>query len=434
MVARFPLCERRQLELAVASRLDDRESHELAQHLPTARIAARSWSSSPAAPIGGRMRGHFSARRRTSIGVDATMVRPWWRNPRSIFSSRPTIRRCSGGSEATTSRTSSAAAAWASCSRPTTRPWRARWRSRCSRRRWRSAPRPASDLPAKPQAAAAVVHDHVIPIHCVEIAGPVPYLVMPYVTGRSLQERLERRAAGDRRSPADRDADGRGLAAAHAQGLVHRDIKPANILLENGVERVRITDFGLARAVDDASQTQSGVIAGTPQYMAPEQARGEAVDARADLFSLGSVLYAMCTGHPPFRAETTLAVLRRICDDATAAGSRSESRRAGVAGRDHPQAARQSAGGAISIGGRSCDAAGALAGAFAAADGDCTASGHHRITRGQEVHNNSLHSPGLPASARRLSCQLAVMATVAWQWRDVDAARSDPWVPADFSR
>ena len=67
-----------------------------------------------------------------------------------------------------------------------------------------------------------------------------------------------------------------GLAAAHAQGLVHRDIKPANILLENGVERVKITDFGLARAVDDASLTQSGVVAGTPQYMAPEQARGEA--------------------------------------------------------------------------------------------------------------------------------------------------------------
>ena len=114
--------------------------------------------------------------------------------------------------------------------------------------------------------------------------------------------------ASVRRSP-------RGLAAAHAQGLVHRDIKPANILLEDGVERVTITDFGLARAVDDATITHSGVIAGTPQYMSPEQARGEAVEQRSDLFSLGSVLYAISTGRPPFRAETTYGVMRRITDD-----------------------------------------------------------------------------------------------------------------------
>src|SRR5579872_4890132 len=105
-----------------------------------------------------------------------------------------------------------------------------------------------------------------------------------------------------------------GLAAAHRQGLVHRDIKPANILLENGVERVKITDFGLARAVDDASVTQSGTVAGTPMYMSPEQAEGLPVDHRSDLFSLGSVLYAMCTGHPPFRASGTMAVLKRVID------------------------------------------------------------------------------------------------------------------------
>ena len=166
------------------------------------------------------------------------------------------------------------------------------------------------------KAAAAVVHDHVIPIHHIETTGPAPYLVMPFVTGRSLQERIDQVGPLETKEVlriAMQTAQ--GLAAAHAQGLVHRDIKPANILLENGVERVRITDFGLARAVDDASQTQSGYIAGTPQYMAPEQARGEPIDSRADLFSLGSVMYAMCSGHPPFRAETTLAVLRRICDD-----------------------------------------------------------------------------------------------------------------------
>src|SRR5262249_32907837 len=106
-----------------------------------------------------------------------------------------------------------------------------------------------------------------------------------------------------------------GLAAAHAQGLVHRDIKPTNILLENGVERVKLTDFGLARAADDASLTQSGMVAGTPAFMSPEQAEGKPVDHRSDLFSLGSVLYAIGTGRPPFRAGTRMGVLKRVCED-----------------------------------------------------------------------------------------------------------------------
>ena len=106
-----------------------------------------------------------------------------------------------------------------------------------------------------------------------------------------------------------------GLAAVHAADIVHRDIKPANILLENGVQRVKITDFGLARTVDDASVTQSGVIAGTPMYMSPEQAEGHPVDHRSDLFSLGTVLYAMCTGRPPFRAPGTFGVLRRVVEE-----------------------------------------------------------------------------------------------------------------------
>ena len=166
------------------------------------------------------------------------------------------------------------------------------------------------------QAAAAVVHEHVVSIHAIDAAAGFPYLVMSYIPGKSLQDRLDRDGPlGLKEILRIGMQTAAGLAAAHAQGLVHRDIKPANILLENGVERVKITDFGLARAVDDASQTQSGVVAGTPQYMAPEQARGEAVDHRADLFCLGSVLYAMATGRSPFRAENTLAVLRRVCED-----------------------------------------------------------------------------------------------------------------------
>ena len=166
------------------------------------------------------------------------------------------------------------------------------------------------------RAAAAVVHENVVAIHAVDSWNGLPYLVMPCIAGRSLQERV------DRDGPlAVKEVlrigmqTALGLAAAHDQGLVHRDVKPSNILLENGVERVKLSDFGLARAVDDASLTQSGVVAGTPQYMSPEQARGEAVDHRSDLFSLGSVLYFMCAGHPPFRADSTPAVLRRVCDD-----------------------------------------------------------------------------------------------------------------------
>ncbi|MBS0260961.1 MAG: protein kinase [Planctomycetes bacterium] len=165
------------------------------------------------------------------------------------------------------------------------------------------------------RAAAAIVHPHVMPIHAVCTSARLPFLVMPFVACESLQQRL------DRQGPLEVAEVLRigmqvalALAASHAQGLVHRDVKPANILLERGVDRVLLTDFGLARAADDASLTRTGVIAGTPQYMSPEQACGEALDFRSDLFSLGSVMYAMCSGIPPFRAETTLAVLRRITD------------------------------------------------------------------------------------------------------------------------
>jgi serine/threonine-protein kinase len=140
---------------------------------------------------------------------------------------------------------------------------------------------------------------------------------MSYVAGESLQKRIDRTGALELRDILRIGMQAaRGLSAAHEQGLVHRDVKPANILLENDVDRVLLTDFGLARAVDDASLTLSGVIAGTPQYMSPEQARGEGIDTRADLFGLGAVLYTMCTGRAPFRAETTMGILHKICSAA----------------------------------------------------------------------------------------------------------------------
>src|SRR5262245_14475026 len=165
-------------------------------------------------------------------------------------------------------------------------------------------------------AAAAVVHQHVVTIHAVDV-DRLPYMVMEYIDGQSLQEKIDREGhlklveilrIGQQVAA--------GLAAAHGHGLIHRDVKPANILLENGVERVRITDFGLARTVDDGGVTRTGEVAGTPQYMSPEQAQGLPLDAKSDLFSLGCVLYAMCTGRSPFRAETALATARRVCEDA----------------------------------------------------------------------------------------------------------------------
>ncbi|MEL6110860.1 MAG: protein kinase, partial [Planctomycetota bacterium] len=165
------------------------------------------------------------------------------------------------------------------------------------------------------RAAAAITHDNVIDIYGVAEATGLPYLVMPFARGPSLQKRLDESGP---MSVTEVLRIGRqiasGLAAAHEQGLVHRDIKPANILLNDGIERLWITDFGVARAMDDASMTQTGLIAGTPQYMSPEQARGETVDHRSDLFSLGSILYTAFAGRPPFRADTAYGILRRITD------------------------------------------------------------------------------------------------------------------------
>lgn len=165
--------------------------------------------------------------------------------------------------------------------------------------------------------AAAVSHENIVAIYSVE-EEPIPYIVMEYVPGQTLQQWM------NNQGPLEVSTIVRvgkqiasGLAAAHAANLIHRDIKPSNILLCDGpLERVKISDFGLARAVDDASMTSSGMIVGTPLYMAPEQARGLSLDHRADLFSLGSLLYQLASGRPPFRAASTVAVLKRVCEDA----------------------------------------------------------------------------------------------------------------------
>jgi serine/threonine protein kinase len=164
------------------------------------------------------------------------------------------------------------------------------------------------------QAAAAVVHDHIVTIFHVGEDRGIPFLAMQLLEGQTLEDRLQR----SRRLPAAQVVRiGReiaeGLAAAHERGLIHRDIKPGNIWLEAERQRVKILDFGLARSArGDSHLTQSGAIVGTPAYMAPEQACGQAVDPRSDLFSLGCVLYRLCTGELPFKGKDTLATLAAL--------------------------------------------------------------------------------------------------------------------------
>jgi serine/threonine protein kinase len=186
------------------------------------------------------------------------------------------------------------------------------------------------------RATAAIKHDHIVSIYQVGEDRNVPFLAMEFLEGEPLDNRLKR---DGKLPPAEvlritrEVAD--GLAAAHERGLIHRDIKPANIWLEAIAERgtrnaelkktgsefraprfafrVKILDFGLARATADESHlTQTGAIVGTPAYMAPEQANGTNPDARCDLFSLGCVVYRMCTGQQAFKGNDTISTLLAV--------------------------------------------------------------------------------------------------------------------------
>jgi serine/threonine protein kinase len=184
--------------------------------------------------------------------------------------------------------------------------------------------RPAlADLPARrrfmreARLMALVEHDHVVPVYHAGAERGTPFLVMPLLRGETLEERVRR----EEYLPPDEVARiGRetalGLAAIHARGLVHRDIKPTNLWLTGRIGRVKLLDFGLAYAGEDEPATAGSVrVSGTPAYMAPEQARGERVDARSDLFGLGCVLYFACTGRPAFPpAGEPTATLRVVAE------------------------------------------------------------------------------------------------------------------------
>jgi WD40 repeat protein len=167
------------------------------------------------------------------------------------------------------------------------------------------------------RAAASITHENVVAVHQVEHAdgGTLPYLVMQMISGESLEQRLTREKKLPLREIVRIAMEAaRGLVAAHAQGLVHRDIKPGNILLEAPGDRVKLTDFGLARVAEELKVTQTGVVTGTPLYMAPEQALGGEPDVRSDLFSFGVILYEMCTGQTPFAGNSALAIMKQIAE------------------------------------------------------------------------------------------------------------------------
>ncbi len=168
------------------------------------------------------------------------------------------------------------------------------------------------------RAAASIQHENVVVIYEVNEANGLPYIAMERLKGMSLEDYFEKKNKLPGLSQTLRIAKEMlaGLAAAHDRGLVHRDIKPGNIWLEAPTGRVRLLDFGLAVQLEtDRRVTSEGVIVGTPSYMAPEQARGGVVDHRADLFSLGVVLYRLCTGKLPFNGPNGMAVLVSISTD-----------------------------------------------------------------------------------------------------------------------
>lgn len=165
-------------------------------------------------------------------------------------------------------------------------------------------------------AAARLAHPGIVAIYDTCSEDGLEAIVMELVPGRTLRQRLDDaepidpwQAAGLAAQVAD------ALDAAHSAGLVHRDIKPANVLL-SGDGRVKVADFGIAKAVAEADLTQPGLMVGTAKYLAPEQVRGEPIDARTDLYSLGVVLYEMLCGRPPFQGDTDAATaLMRLQKD-----------------------------------------------------------------------------------------------------------------------
>ena len=158
------------------------------------------------------------------------------------------------------------------------------------------------------QASAGLNHPHVVSVYDTGAHDELHYIVMEYVEGETLGALMAREGPLPPERAVHIAADvAEALEAAHRKGLVHRDVKPGNVMIDPE-GRVKVMDFGIARAAADDTLTQTGLVLGTAAYLSPEQARGEAIDARSDIYSLGCVLYEMLTGRTPFEADSSVAM------------------------------------------------------------------------------------------------------------------------------
>lgn len=172
-----------------------------------------------------------------------------------------------------------------------------------------TSPRARERFLREARSAASINHPNVVTIHAVHEQDGTPFLVMECVDGCGLDELIKEQKSIPINDAIDIGIQiARGLQAAHDCNVIHRDVKPGNVLIQSGLRRVKLTDFGLARLIVEKSElTSLGDIVGTPSYMAPEQVEAEKVTPRTDLFSLGCILYAMIDGSSPFRGATPLA-------------------------------------------------------------------------------------------------------------------------------
>ncbi len=207
------------------------------------------------------------------------------------------------------------------------------------------------------RAAALLNHPNIVTVYDYGKEGQQRYIAMELLKGTDLREAIDNGTLKTLDEKLDvMDGVLAALEYAHAEGVVHRDIKPANIHLGPG-RHVKLMDFGLAR-VEASEMTQEGIVLGTPNYMSPEQALGDRVDARTDLFSVGAILFELVTGHKPFEAESTPERPVPGGPQGRAAGAALGARRTRRGLRPRPDRPPQEPGGALSVGHRDARRAG----------------------------------------------------------------------------